>query len=179
MAKIYRNPLLLSSGIKAQIEQDQLVLTAGEFKIMHKIHPHTSVDIQPQHITIDAKQDSKESKKFTSTLYALTRNSLTGLTQPFTKTLRLVGVGFKGIVNTTDNHITFSINLSHPLVYALPKHVTAVNQGQSVIVLSSHDKDLLGKTCSTIRGFRPPEVYKGKGIRYVDENIVIKTIKKR
>jgi large subunit ribosomal protein L6 len=112
------------------------------------------------------------------TARALVRNMVQGVTEGFTKSLELVGVGYR-VQDIKNNTITLSLGFSHPVVYSLPQGVTVESPSNTVIVLKSINKQILGQAASEIRGFRSPEPYKGKGVRYTGEQVSRKEAKKK
>jgi len=121
--------------------------------------------------------DSKEGWMHTGTMRSLVNNLVVGVSEGFERKLQLIGVGYRAQV--AGNKVTLNVGYSHPIEYTLPEGVTAETPSQTEIVLKSNDKQALGQAAAKIRGYRPPEPYKGKGIRYSDEHVVRKEAKKK
>ena len=116
-----------------------------------------------------AENNEKQTKAFHGLYRSLIQNMVLGVSQGYKKTILLEGVGYR--VSKKGNTLIFLVGFCHPIEYMLPPHVKAILEGNTTIVLESHDKQLIGKVASEIRGIRPPEPYKGKGIRYAEEQI--------
>ena len=113
----------------------------------------------------------------TGTMRALLNNYVTGVNEGFERRLQLIGVGYRA--QATGNKVTLNVGYSHPVEYTLPEGVSAETPTQTEIVLKSNNKQQLGQAAANIRAFRPPEPYKGKGIRYSDEHVIRKEAKKK
>ena len=127
-------------------------------------------------ISFSPNKDTKESLAITGTMRALTANYMQGVTTGFEKKLEINGVGYRAALE--GNSINLSLGFSHPIVHDLPEGVTAELPSNTEIVLKSMDKQLVGQVAAEIRDYRPPEPYKGKGVKYADERIIRKESKK-
>jgi large subunit ribosomal protein L6 len=123
------------------------------------------------------RRAAKKLSAMSGTTRALVNNVITGVTSGFERTLNIIGVGYRA--QAQGNKLNLTLGFSHPVAYELPQGVTAETPNQTTIVLKSADKQVLGQTAAEIRAFRPPEPYKGKGIRYADEHVVRKQAKKK
>jgi len=128
-------------------------------------------------LTFAAKNSAKFSKAMSGTTRALVNNMVTGVSASFEKKLELIGVGYR--VQAQGQKLNLTLGFSHPVVYELPSEVKAETPSQTAIVLSCADKQLLGQVAAEIRAYRPPEPYKGKGVRYADEHVRRKEAKKK
>jgi len=128
-------------------------------------------------LTFSARTGAKFSRAMSGTTRALVNNMVTGVSQGFEKKLDLVGVGYRAQVQGAKINLT--LGFSHPVVYELPKGVTAETPSQTEILLKSSDKQMLGQAAAEIRAFRPPEPYKGKGVRISGEHVRRKEAKKK
>ena len=128
-------------------------------------------------LTFAARNGSKQARALAGTTRALVSNMVVGVSQGFEKKLQLVGVGYRA--KAAGKSVNLSLGFSHPVDYDLPEGVTAETPSQTEIVLKSSDKQLLGQVAAEIRAVRPPEPYKGKGVRYADERVYRKEAKKK
>ena len=137
------------------------------------------VDIQKEDslLKFKATKETKHSKAMSGTVRSLVQNMVVGVTEGFEKKLQLIGVGYKAQVQ--GNKINLELGFSHPVNHDLPEGVTAQTPSPTEIVLKSSNKQVVGQVASEIRAYRPPEPYKGKGVRYTDEHVVIKEAKKQ
>ena len=137
----------------------------------------TGLSIEKDGDTLVCKAGSESARAMHGTLRALIANTVKGVTEGYEKKLALVGVGYRA--QAAGDKVNLSLGFSHPIVYELPKGVKAATAVQTEIVVSGIDKQQVGHVAAEIRAFRPPEPYKGKGVRYHDERVVIKETKKK
>ena len=128
-------------------------------------------------LLVKPANDSTEANAMSGTLRALVANMVTGVSKGFERRLTLVGVGFRAQAQGTT--LNLSLGFSHPISYALPAGIKAETPTQTEIVIKGADKQVVGQVAAEVRGFRPPEPYKGKGVRYSDERVVMKETKKK
>ena len=128
-------------------------------------------------ITFAAADESKQSDAMSGTMRNIVANMVHGVKQGFEKKLNLVGVGYRA--QAQGNKVNLSLGFSHPVVHALPEGVKAETPTQTEIVIKGSDRQVVGQIAAEVRAIRPPEPYKGKGIRYADEKITIKETKKK
>jgi large subunit ribosomal protein L6 len=171
-------PIVLPQGAEATIAADQITVKGPLGTLSQEIKGGL-VNITNDNGTLkfEAANDSREANAMSGTLRALVNNIVIGVTKGFERKLTLVGVGYRAAVQ--GNALNLSLGFSHPVVYALPEGVTAVTPTQTEILIKGSDKQRVGQVAAEVRGFRPPEPYKGKGVRYADERVVIKETKKK
>jgi large subunit ribosomal protein L6 len=171
-------PIALPKGAEATISADQITVKGPLGSLSQEIKGGL-VTITNDNGTLNfaAANDSREANAMSGTLRALVNNMVVGVTQGFERKLTLVGVGYRAAVQ--GNALNLSLGFSHPVVYALPEGVTAATPTQTEIVIKGADKQRVGQVAAEVRGFRPPEPYKGKGVRYANERVVIKETKKK
>lgn len=128
-------------------------------------------------LVVSVREDSKDSWAMAGTARAIVSNLVTGVSEGFEKKLQLVGVGYRA--QAQGKVLNLSLGFSHPVNYQLPEGVTAETPSQTEIVVKGIDKQQVGQVAAEIRAFRPPEPYKGKGVRYADEHVVRKEAKKK
>ena len=141
-----------------------------------EIHGDVEINQEENSISFSPNKDTKESLAITGTMRALTANYIKGVVEGFEKKLEINGVGYRA--NLEGNSINLSLGFSHPIKHELPEGVTAELPSNTEIILKSMDKQLVGQVAAEIRDYRPPEPYKGKGIKYADERIIRKESKK-
>ena len=162
---------------KAQLEGNKLSITGSKGSLDMSIHDLVKVEIKDQSILFNPKDsENKESISMTSTMRSLTINMIEGVTKGYVKKLEINGVGYR--VKVSGSKLELSLGYSHPVIYELPEGVTAEAPTNNELILSSISKQLLGDAAAEIRSFRPPEPYKGKGVKYADEQIKRKESKK-
>lgn len=177
MSRVASNPVALPSGVEIKLAEGQLEVKGGKGSLSMEVNPVVEVNQDGSTLTFAAKNGSKFSKAMSGTTRALVNNMVTGVTAGFEKKLQLIGVGYR--VQVQGQKLNLNLGFSHPVEYELPKGVKAESPSQTEIVLSSIDKQLLGQVAADIRAFRPPEPYKGKGVRYADEHVRRKEAKKK
>jgi large subunit ribosomal protein L6 len=171
MSRIGKKPILLPSGVDATIESGKVIIKGAKGQLTVALPPHASVSMQtdPKALLIAVEQPDQVYQR---AIWGLTRqliqNAVTGLQKPFEKSLEFVGVGFK--VALEGRKLVMDVGFSHKVEFPLPEGIEAKVEKQ-ILTLSSPDKHLLGEIAAQIRRVKPPEPYKGKGIKYVDEVI--------
>ena len=133
--------------------------------------------VQEESVKVRAKSEERGAKAMAGTMRAIVQNMVTGVTEGFAKRLELQGVGYRA--QAQGNKLTLQLGFSHPVEYTLPEGISAETPSQTEIVISGVDKQRVGQVCAEIRAFRPPEPYKGKGVRYADEYVRRKEAKKK
>ena len=176
MARNINRPIQISEGVKAELKGQVLSFSGQKGSMELIVNDQVNVEASEENITFNTKEVSKESIALTSTMRALAINKMIGVSKGFEKKLEINGVGYRVKVN--GDSLELSLGFSHPVIYKLPEGVSAEAPTNTELVLTSADKQLLGDAASKIRSFRPPEPYKGKGVKYADERIIRKESKK-
>jgi len=177
MSRIANSPVTVPSGVSVTIEGQSISVKGSGGKLNATFNEQVSINKAGEVLTFSGKAGSRKSLSHAGTVRALVNNMVKGVTAGFEKKLLLVGVGYRAQVQ--GNKLTLSLGFSHPVEYVLPEGVTVTATSQTELLLKAADKQLLGQVASEIRAFRPPEPYKGKGVRYADEHIVRKEAKKK
>ncbi|MBC6906605.1 50S ribosomal protein L6 [Saccharophagus sp. K07] len=177
MSRVANNPVQLPSGVEVVIKGQSLTIKGAKGSLGLEIHNNVTVKQEDNILTFAARDGGKQSKALAGTTRALVNNMVTGVTKGFERKLQLVGVGYRAKAN--GNVLSLSLGFSHPVDYQVPAGVVVETPTQTEIVLKAADKQLLGQVASEIRAFRAPEPYKGKGVRYSDENVLRKEAKKK
>ncbi len=142
-----------------------------------RIHDTVEVEIDSAEIRVKPRIKAKQAVAMAGTMRALINNMVTGVSQGFEKKLLLQGVGYRA--QAQGKKLNLTLGFSHPVVYEVPEGVTIETPSQTEIVIKGADKQQIGQVAAEIRAYRPPEPYKGKGIRYADEHVVRKEAKKK
>ncbi len=177
MSRVAKNPVQLPSGVDVVIKGQNLTVKGGKGSLDLVINSNVIVQQEENVLTFAARDGGKQSRALAGTTRALVNNMVTGVTSGFERKLQLVGVGYRA--KAAGNILSLSLGFSHPVDYEVPQGVVVETPTQTEIVLKSSNKQLLGQVASEIRAFRPPEPYKGKGVRYSDENVLRKEAKKK
>ena len=177
MSRIAKKPLVLPNGV-SMVLADKCVSVMGPLgELYHKLGDDVSVDINERVATVSVSSDAKNARAMSGTLRAILANMIIGVSEGFTRKLLLVGVGYKSSVQ--NDVLNLELGYSHPIRHTMPHGIKVQVPSPNEIVLTGIDKQLIGYVAAQIRAYRPPEPYKGKGVRYVDEVIVIKETKKK
>ncbi|BBG29118.1 MULTISPECIES: 50S ribosomal protein L6 [Zymobacter] len=176
MSRIAKYPVTLPSGVEAKLNDQVLTVKGSQGQLELTIHPDVVVSQEEGKLTF-APSETAKNWAMAGTTRALANNMVIGVTEGFTRTLEITGVGYRA--QASGKTINLTLGFSHPVEYALPEGVTAETPKNTTIVLKSADKQRLGQVAAEIRAFRPPEPYKGKGVRYGDEQVRRKEAKKK
>ncbi len=176
MSRVAKNPVSVPAGVEITIEGNLIKVVGSKDKMEFLIPASVSANHSDDIITISWDETSSESIALAGTTRSLINNMIIGVTEGYTKTLILVGVGYRAKANGKKLELT--LGFSHPVFYDLPDEVEVETPSQTEVVLKSHNKQMLGQVAAEIRAFRPPEPYKGKGVKYSDEIIRRKEAKK-
>ena len=176
MSRIAKNPVPVPAGVEITMDGNLIKVAGSKNKMEFLIPASVSANHSDDIITVSWDESSSESTALAGTTRSLINNMIIGVTEGYTKTLILVGVGYRAKANGKKLELT--LGFSHPVFYDLPDEVEVETPSQTEVVLKSHNKQMLGQVAAEIRAFRPPEPYKGKGVKYSDEIIRRKEAKK-
>jgi len=177
MSRVANNPVTLPKGVETKLSETEISVKGSKGNLSLTLHDVVAVAQDGEELKVSAKDGSRKSVALAGTYRALINNMVVGVSEGFEKRLQLQGVGYRAKVQ--GNSVNLTLGLSHPVDFVVPEGVKAETPTQTEIVLTSADKQLLGQVAAEIREFRPPEPYKGKGIRYADENVYRKEAKKK
>ena len=177
MSRVARMPVELSAGIDVQIAEGSITVKGPLATLVQKASPLVRVERDGSTLTFAAADDSREAAALSGTFRALVANMVHGVSKGFERKLNLVGTGYRA--QAQGNSLNLSLGFSHPVVYQLPEGVKAECPTQTEIVIKGADRQRVGQVAAEIRGYRPPEPYKGKGVRYSDEVVALKEVKKK
>lgn len=176
MSRVAKYPVKLPAGVEVKLDGDQLSVKGSQGSLSLTVHPDVVIGQEEGQLTFQPSESAK-SWAMVGTTRALVQNLVTGVSEGFTKSLEINGVGYRA--QAKGQTLNLTLGFSHPVDYTLPDGVTAETPKNTVIVLKSADKQKLGQCAAEIRAFRPPEPYKGKGVRYADEQVRRKEAKKK
>ena len=174
MSRVAKNPIQLPGGVDINISGAQVSVKGPKGNLSLDLHPAVSLEREDNEIRVQWKTD--KDLAMAGTFRALVNNMVTGVSEGFQKTLKLIGVGYRAQLQ--GKNLNLQLGYSHPIEYVAPEGVTIETPSQTEIVISGCDKQKVGQVAAEIRSFRPPEPYKGKGVRYSDERVVRKEAKK-
>lgn len=179
MSRVAKAPVVYPANVQVTIAEGAVTVKGPKGTLTQKINKLVSVKKNEENNTLIFTPVNMDSNDWAhaGTARALLHNMVTGVTDGFSLTLELVGVGYRA--QAKDNSITLSLGFSHPIDYPLPSGVAVETPSNTIIILKGVDKQILGQVASEIRAFRPPEPYKGKGVKYAGEQIARKEAKKK
>jgi large subunit ribosomal protein L6 len=177
MSRIAKYPIALPKGVDVNLASGQISVKGPLGSIARAADPNVEVEKDADKVVCKALGNSRHANAMSGTMRALVANMVTGVTKGFEKRLALVGVGYRA--QAQGDKLNLTLGFSHPVVHQMPKGVKVVTPTQTEIVISGIDKQLVGQVAAEVRAHRPPEPYKGKGVRYAKEVIVLKETKKK
>ncbi len=177
MSRIANNPVELPSGVAVKLEGSRLTVSGDKGALQFDVHPAVEVREADGRLEFAARKDEKSARALAGTTRSVVGNMVTGVSAGFQRRLLLQGVGYRA--QAQGNRLNLQLGFSHPVEYRLPNGVEVATPSQTEIVVSGADKQAVGQAAADIRAFRPPEPYKGKGVRYADERVRRKEAKKK
>ncbi|MBE6376644.1 MAG: 50S ribosomal protein L6 [Lentisphaeria bacterium] len=171
MSRIGKKPIDIPSGVKVTVA-DGNILVEGKEKLSMAMPPFVTAEVKENQVLVSAADESRKANAMHGLARSLIQNMVIGVSQGFRKELQIVGIGYKAAV--AGNKLNMSLGYSHPIEFQIPAGIKVTVTPENKITVEGCDKQLVGETAAQIRRFRKPEPYKGKGIRYVDERIVLK-----
>jgi len=174
MSRVAKNPIKLPTGVDLNLSGSLLNVKGPKGTLALDMHPGVSLDENDGEYIV--KPDGDKNMAMAGTFRALIGNMVVGVNTGFQKKLQLVGVGYRAQLQ--GNKLNLALGFSHPVEYSAPEGITIETPSQTEIIVSGCDKQKVGQVAAEIRSYRPPEPYKGKGVRYADERVVRKEAKK-
>jgi len=171
MSRIGKKPIVIPSGVKVAVA-DGAVSVEGKAKLSIKLPKLVKVNMADNVINVSCLEDTLEASAMQGLTRSLINNMVVGVTAGFKKELTIIGVGYKA--QLSGKKLVLSLGYSHPVEFMIPEGIKIAVAEDTKIIIEGADKQLVGEVAATIRRFRPPEPYKGKGVRYVDEQITLK-----
>jgi large subunit ribosomal protein L6 len=177
MSRIAKYPVPVPKGVEFNVASGQISIKGPLGTVARAADPNVELKKDGEQIVFKALGNSNHANAMSGTMRALVANMVTGVTKGFERKLSLVGVGFRA--QAQGDKLNMTLGYSHPVVHQMPKGIKVVTPTQTEIVITGVDKQLVGQVAAEVRAYRPPEPYKGKGVRYVNEVIVLKETKKK
>jgi large subunit ribosomal protein L6 len=177
LSRIAKLPLTIPAGVEVTINGVEVKIKGSLGQLETKFDSTVEMVKDGTTITLKTINDTKFAKALSGTVHAILNNMMTGVTKGFEKKLTILGVGYRAAVQ--GDNLNLSLGFSHPIVYKAPKGITLEAPTQTEILVKGIDKQLVGEVAAKIRGYRPVEPYKGKGVRYANEQVILKETKKK
>ena len=177
MSRISSRPVEIPEGVEVRQTAGQIVCKGPLGETTEQLNPLVIVKIDGKELQVKKSDETKEANALAGTFRSLIANMVKGVSSGFEKRLTLVGVGFRAQVQ--GEQLNLSLGLSHPVVHKMPEGVKAETPTQTEIIIKGISKQRVGQVAAEVRGYRPPEPYKGKGVRYADERVSLKEAKKK
>tara|TARA_R110002111_G_scaffold40559_4_gene75827 strand:+ start:1742 stop:2275 length:534 start_codon:yes stop_codon:yes gene_type:complete len=177
MSRIANAPVEIPAGVEVSLNGTEVSIKGTKGALTRNIHSDVEVTQEGTTLKSSARNNAKQSVALAGTTRALLNNMVVGVSQGFEKKLTLVGVGYRA--KAQGNKLDLTLGFSHPVQYDVPEGINVETPSQTEIVVSGADKETVGQVAADIRAYRPPEPYKGKGVRYSDEHVARKDAKKK
>ncbi len=177
MSRIAKNPITIPKDVEINLDGQQITVKGKKGTLISRLHNKVQINLNSGVINVEYDRNDKLVNALSGTTRALINNMVQGVNVGFEKKLVLVGVGYRA--QSKDKLLNLALGFSHPIEYEIPNGIVIETPTQTEIVIKGCDKQIVGQVAANIRSYRPPEPYKGKGIRYSDEVIVRKEAKKK
>ena len=169
MSRVGKKPIPVPDKTKLTLVDGQLTVQGKNGSLSQAIHPDVELEIGKEEVTVKPRKDDRKTRALQGMTRSLVNNMVTGVSKGFERVLEIHGIGYRA--EAKGGNIVFSLGYSHPIDFALPKGISATVEKNNIVKLSGIDRQLLGQTAARIRQLRPPEPYKGKGVKYAEEHI--------
>ena len=173
MSRIGKSPITIPKGVEVKIGKTEVTVKGPKGTLSQVVHPDMTVEMNDDVLTVSRPTDNKMHRSFHGLTRTLIANMVKGTSEGFQKNLEIVGVGYRAQA-ISPTKLGFSLGFSHPVEYDAPEGITFSMEGNNKITVSGIDKELVGRVASQIRAIRPPDHYKGKGVRYAGEHVRLK-----
>jgi large subunit ribosomal protein L6 len=177
MSRIAKQPVELPKGVEVNQSSGELVVKGPKGELKLSVNPEVEIKTEDGKLTFAARSGSRFARAMSGTTRSLVNNMVTGVSEGFERKLELVGVGYRA--KAQGKKLNLTLGFSHPVDHEMPEGVTVETPSQTEIFVRGIDKQKVGQVAADIRSYRPPEPYKGKGVRYSDEHVVRKEAKKK
>lgn len=172
MSRIGKKPIEIPKGVEVKVNGQNVSIKGPKGTLTRDLHHEVDVKLEGATLTVIPKRDEYELRRYHGLTRSLLANMVAGVTTGFSRRLKLVGVGYRAA--QAGKGVQMSLGFSHPVNYEAPAGIELKVDAQTTIVVSGADKEMVGQVAAKLRGFRPPEPYHGKGVRYEDERIITK-----
>lgn len=177
MSRVAKRPIEIPGGVDVAVEDGVVRVKGSGREVTHPVHEAVNVAVVGGEVRVEAVESRRRADAFAGTMRAVLNNIIGGFKGDFTRKLELVGVGYRA--QAQGKNLNLTLGFSHAVDYAIPDGVKVETPSATEVVVSGTDKQQVGQVAAEIRSLRPPEPYKGKGVRYADENVVRKEAKKK
>ncbi|MDF1822429.1 MAG: 50S ribosomal protein L6 [Alcanivoracaceae bacterium] len=177
MSRVAKSPITLPKGVEVKVDGQKLAVKGTKGAMEFEVNPLVEFVVEGDVLSVRPREESPKGWSQAGTARAVAANMVTGVAEGFERKLELVGVGYRA--QAQGKVLNLSLGFSHPIAFELPEGITAETPSQTEIVIRGTDKQLVGQVAANVRSFRPPEPYKGKGVRYADEYVRRKEAKKK
>jgi large subunit ribosomal protein L6 len=177
MSRIAKNPVPLPKGVDVVLSASEITVKGPLGTLTHFVLPSVTVEMEGDALVCRAVESQPDASAMSGTMRAMVSNMVVGVTRGFEKKLTLVGVGYKA--QAQGSKLNLSLGFSHPVTHEMPNGIKVETPTQTEILIKGIDRQLVGQVAAEVRAYRSPEPYKGKGVRYADEVVVIKETKKK
>jgi large subunit ribosomal protein L6 len=177
MSRVGKAPVAIPQGVEVAVKQDVITAKGSLGSLSVNLNPLVKVESTDGKLTFVANNDTAEASAMRGTMRQLVNNMINGVSKGFEKKLTLIGVGYKAAAS--GNKLNLAVGYSHPVDFVMPEGITVATPAPTEIIIKGADRQRVGQLAAEIRAVRPPEPYKGKGIRYADEKVTIKETKKK
>src|SRR5476649_2332775 len=177
MSRIGKNPVVVPKGVEVTLSAEQVAVKGPLGTLTQRLSSDIRLERDGDQLLCQVNNDSAQANAMSGTIRALVANMVEGVTKGFERKLTLVGVGYRA--QAQGDKLNLSLGFSHPVVHQMPEGVKAETPTQTEIVIKGIDKQKVGQVAAEVRGYRPPEPYKGKGVRYFGEVVILKETKKK
>jgi len=172
MSRIGRLPVTVPDNVKVNVSGNEVTVEGPNGKMAEKFNPLVEISVEDGFCRVTRKNDSKAAKSYHGLYRQLVQNMVTGVSTGFSRTLLINGVGYRAEVQ--NDRLVLNLGYSNPIEYAIPEGISMETDGPTKVTIKGNSKEQVGQVASEIRSIRPPEPYKGKGVRYEDERIIRK-----
>lgn len=177
MSRVAKNPIPLPSGVVITLAENEILVKGAKGTLRANIHPNIGLEVNEHSVTIKEVKLDRQTNALAGTTRALVANMVAGVNSGYVRKLSMVGVGYRA--QAKGSVLNLSLGFSHPIDFPIPEGISIETPSQTEIHIKGCDKQMVGQVAANIRAFRPPEPYKGKGVRYAEEIIVRKEAKKK
>lgn len=177
MSRVGKNPVPIPTNVEITLSGSQVEIKGPLGTLRRGLVSDIAIELEGENLLVKASNDSKHANAMSGTMRALLANMVKGVTTGFEKKLTLVGVGYRA--QASDNVLNLTLGFSHPVVHKMPDGIKVETPTQTEVIIKGMDKQQVGQVAADVRAYREPEPYKGKGVRYTDEVIVLKETKKK
>jgi len=177
MSRVAKNPIALPAGVEVKVAGGEIVVKGPLGTATRPVVDAVEMKLENNTLTFAARDESKHARAMSGTMRALLNNMVIGVSKGFERKLNLVGVGYRA--QAQGDTLNLTLGFSHPVAHKMPAGVKVETPTQTEIILKGVDKQQVGQVAAEVRAYRAPEPYKGKGVRYSDETVVLKETKKK